>query len=277
MKEQGKENKKKKLSIVYISICMIGVLLCGINYAFYYTEQNKKIQEYEELRVDVRQTDIEIENSQLSKKNKLSNSAEIKDTRIDNPIDFTKVWEQNKDVYAWIQIPGTVIDYPILQHTTDNYFYLNHNMDGSKGYPGCIYSENFNQKDFSDFNTVLYGHNMKNGSMFAGLHHYADTEFFELYKEISIYTPETKYTYEIFGAYTYDDRHILSSFNFENSKICNDYIEDIFNRKDMSANFREENKLTEDSKILTLSTCIKGKDDKRFLVQAVLINEDETK
>ncbi len=277
MKEQESNNKKKILGIVYISICTVGILICGIYYAFYYTDQNMKTKEYEELRVDVRQTNKEIENTQLPQTHNLSNSVEVKDTKIDNPIDFAKVWEQNKDVYAWIQIPGTVIDYPILQHPTDNFYYLNHNMDGTKGYPGCIYSEDYNQKDFSDFNTLLYGHNMKNGTMFANLHHFSDAEFFEQNKEIYIYTPDKKYSYEIFGAYTYDDRHILSSFNFENIKICNDYIEEIFNRKDMSANFREDIKLTEDSKILTLSTCIKGKDDKRFLVQAVLINEDETK
>lgn len=78
-------------------------------------------------------------------------------------IDFAALKEENSDVYAWIYVPGTNVDYPVLQHPTDDAYYLEHNMDGSKGLPGCIYSESVNTKDFTDPNTVLYGHNMKNG------------------------------------------------------------------------------------------------------------------
>ena len=86
-------------------------------------------------------------------------------------VDFADLQENtNGDIYAWIHIPDTKIDYPVLQHPTDNSYYLNHNLDGSRGYPGCIYTEDYNKKDFTDPNTVLYGHNMKNGTMFAGLH-----------------------------------------------------------------------------------------------------------
>ena len=56
----------------------------------------------------------------------------------------------NPDVYAWITVPGTEIEYPILQHPSDNSYYFMHNIDGSYGYPGCIYTENLNSKDFTD-------------------------------------------------------------------------------------------------------------------------------
>ena len=69
-------------------------------------------------------------------------------------VDFDKLQtETNADIYAWIYIPDTNIDYPVLQHPTDDTRYLNYNIDGSKGYPGCIYTEKANAKDFSDFNT----------------------------------------------------------------------------------------------------------------------------
>ena len=74
--------------------------------------------------------------------------------------DFGQLHEQNQDIYAWIVVPGTQVDYPLLQSETDNY-YLDYNLDHSKGYPGCIYTNQCNRKDFSDYNTVLYGHNMK--------------------------------------------------------------------------------------------------------------------
>ena len=72
---------------------------------------------------------------------------------------------RNPDVYAWITVPGTEIEYPILQHPSDNSYYFMHNIDGSYGYPGCIYTENLNSKDITDNNTVIYGHNVKNDSM----------------------------------------------------------------------------------------------------------------
>ncbi|HBA46218.1 MAG TPA: hypothetical protein DCZ91_00130, partial [Lachnospiraceae bacterium] len=70
-------------------------------------------------------------------------------------VDFADLQENtNQDIYAWIYIPDTKIDYPVLQHPTDNTYYLNYNLDGSRGYPGCIYTEDYNEKDFSDPNTV---------------------------------------------------------------------------------------------------------------------------
>lgn len=83
-----------------------------------------------------------------------------------------------EDIYAWIYIPNTNIDYPLLQHATDNSYYLEHNLDDSEGYPGCIYTENNNSKDFTDRHTVIYGHNMRDGRMFSDLHKYEDREFY---------------------------------------------------------------------------------------------------
>ena len=65
------------------------------------------------------------------------------------PVKFEELQAVNPDIYAWITVPGTVIDYPILQHASDNTYYLMHNIDGSYGYPGCIYTENMNSKDFT--------------------------------------------------------------------------------------------------------------------------------
>lgn len=106
------------------------------------------------------------------------------------PVKFEELQAVNPDIYAWITVPGTVIDYPILQHASDNTYYLMHNIDGSYGYPGCIYTENMNSKDFTDNNTVIYGHNMKNGSMFAQLHKFEDPDFFNENREVLIYLPD---------------------------------------------------------------------------------------
>ena len=73
-------------------------------------------------------------------------------------------------MYAWIYVPGTNVDYPVLQHPTDDAYYLEHNMDGSKGLPGCIYSESVNTKDFYGSEHCFIRSQHENGSMFASLH-----------------------------------------------------------------------------------------------------------
>lgn len=85
--------------------------------------------------------------------------------------------ETNPDIYAWIEIPDTNVNYPIVQSADDDSYYLNHTIDGQEGYPGSIYTEKVNAKDFSDFNTVIYGHDMKDGSMFKDLHKFEDADF----------------------------------------------------------------------------------------------------
>lgn len=178
----------------------------------------------------------------------------------------------NKDIYAWIYIPDTAIDYPILQHPTDNTYYLNYNLDGSKGYPGCIYTEDYNAKDFSDPVTVVYGHNMKNGTMFAGLHKYGDSEYMDSHPYVYVYTEEKLLVYEIFAAHEYSDKHLLFNKDYTDSEVFEDYIEEIKDVHGMSHVLKEGVEITEDSRILTMSTCISSKPNNRFLVQGVLLN-----
>lgn len=192
----------------------------------------------------------------------------------DIPIDFAALKTQNQDIYAWITIPGTDIDYPVVQNPLDDSFYLTHNLAGQESVEGSIYTEQFNSKDFTDPNTVIYGHNMKNGSMFAGLHQYEDKAFFDENREIIIYTPEEKLTYRIFAAYPSGNEHIMQSYDFNDANVFARYLAGIFNTRDMKANIDGNMAVTEDNKILTLSTCVKGQDEKRYLVQAVL-EEDE--
>lgn len=193
----------------------------------------------------------------------------------DNPIDFTSLQTINPDVYAWIQIPNTKIDYPVVQSMEDDSYYLNHDVNKKFTVAGAIYSEMKNNKDFSDPNTVLYGHNMLNGSMFQNLHKFRDADFFEQNRYIYIYTPGHILTYEICAAYRYDNRHILNSFNFSDSEVFKEYLEFVKDPKSMIVQKREVG-LNVNSKILTLSTCI-GNHDYRYLVQGVLINDEPTK
>lgn len=190
-------------------------------------------------------------------------------------IDFAQLQEEvNPDIYAWIYIPDTQIDYPVLQHPTDNLYYLEYNLDGSRGYPGCIYTEDYNEKDFSDPNTVIYGHNMKNGTMFAGLHKFEDSEYFEEHPYVYIYTEEKLFVYEIFTAYESGNEHILYNNDFTSEYVYAKYLENLFSMRAMNCNRKENVTVTTENRIVTLSTCVANKSDRRYLVQGVLLNED---
>ena len=188
------------------------------------------------------------------------------------PIDFETLTRANPDVYAWIQIPGTQVDYPILQSSEDDSYYLTHTIDGEEKTEGAIYTEQLNNKDFTDPNTVIYGHNMRNESMFGSLHWYEDREFFDENRELTIYLPDKILHYRIFAAYVFDNRHILQSFDFTNKTEYQGYLDSIFALKSVSNNIDTSAEVDSDDRIVTLSTCNAGRDEERYLVQAVLIS-----
>ena len=189
------------------------------------------------------------------------------------PIDFATLKKTNPDIYAWIEIPGTNVNYPIVQSAEDDSYYLNHTIDGKEGYPGSIYTEKINAKTFSDFNTVIYGHDMKDGSMFKDLHKFEDATFFEEHDKVTIYTEEEEKTYQIFAAVVYDDRHLMYSFDNENVEDRKAFLQSLKETRSMRNQFRSDVTVDENSHIITLSTCIGGQPDKRFLVEAVEIDE----
>ncbi|MBQ2286079.1 MAG: class B sortase [Clostridia bacterium] len=192
---------------------------------------------------------------------------------VEPPVDFVKLKKINPDIYAWINIPGTVIDYPIVRNADDNAYYLTHTVENKKSAYGAIYTEDYNDMDFADFNTVIYGHNMKNGTMFGSLKKYRNKSFFDENREINVYMPGRIMKYRIFAAHITDDRHILLSYDFKNESVRNEYISDIFSNKNMSSLFDQEIPLTADDRIITLSTCT-GKTEERYLVQGVLIYDN---
>lgn len=183
-------------------------------------------------------------------------------------VNFEELWKTNKDIYAWLCVPGTGIDYPVLQHPSDSEYYLKYNLDGSRGYPGCVYSEcEVNGKDFSDYNTVLYAHNMRNGTMFAELHKFADRSFFDANRHIYVYVPDGVLIYDIFAAYRYGNVHLLKEIDISTKDKFQNYINDIM--KISGANISEDVSVNANDYILTLETCTNS-DSVRYIVQAVL-------
>lgn len=196
----------------------------------------------------------------------------------ENPIDFTALQAKNPDTVAWIQVPGTIIDYPVMRsgEGRKENFYLDHNSDGQSHRAGAIYMQKINQADFSDPNTVLYGHDMANGSMFSWLHQFRKKDFFDKNRTITIYTPGHILTYEIYSAFVYDNRHILNSFNFYNEDDYAAFLKQTLNPTSMKRQVREGVSVTTNARIITLSTCT-GISSQRYLVVGVLTNDQRTK
>lgn len=196
----------------------------------------------------------------------------------DNPIDFKKLKKTNKDIYAWIDVPGTKVNYAVVQSSgkKDDLFYLEHNIYGNYEFSGSIFSQRQNSKDFSDPVTVLYGHNMKNGTMFNTLHKFESKDFFKKHSKVYIYTPKRILEYTIVSAYSFDDRHILNTYDFSKAKDLKSYIKTITNPSSKNKNVREDLTVTKNDNILTLSTCT-STDSERYLVQSILTKITDTK
>lgn len=201
-----------------------------------------------------------------------------------NPIDFEKLQAQYPDAFAWIQMPGIEqIDYPIFmsQPEADDNYYLDHNRDGEEDRYGEIYVQKLNYKDFSDPNTLIYGHNMSNGDMFGKLYdgngkQFDNKEFFEQHRTIYIYTPGHILEYEIISAFVYDNRHILNSFNFDVEQEREEFFNQCTNPTSFTKQVLEDAELNYmEDKIITLSTCT-GDDATRYLVVGRLVSDTET-
>lgn len=208
------------------------------------------------------------------------------DTEIDNleergievpekNLDWDYLASVNPDIYAWIYVPGTEVDYAVLQHPDDMSYYLDHVTDGSKNKLGAIYTQFLNKKDFTDPNTVIYGHNWsKTTQMFTTLHRYEERSFFEENRYFYIYMPDKVLVYDIFAVYKGTNDHILFRYDFSVESSYAQYLEDIFDVRDMGAFYRDGVKPTTEDHLVTLSTCIRGAKQNRFLVQGVLVNPE---
>ena len=191
---------------------------------------------------------------------------------VDIPIDFEYLKGENEDIVAWIQVDGTNIDYPILYDTTYNMYYLHHNYNGVRTVYGSIFVLEENAADFTDFNTVVYGHNIMNRTMFAQLHDFRKKDFFDSHGTITIYTPDRKLTYQVFAAYRRDSLNIIDSNDFSTEELRAEYIDSIY-AHDAVANFKPEYQVTPSDRIVTLSTCINNSAF-RYVVQGVLVSDE---
>lgn len=248
---------KKKLAIVGVVAALL--ITGGVEFGIYRSAQMDKGKEAQKEVVQ--------------KESVQEEPIEEPESTVEVPIDFAALQAQNPETYAWIRIPGTTVDYPILQSESDDLYYLSHSVEKAADPAGAIFTQKgYNSKDMNDPNTLIYGHNMRSQTMFHDLHAYEDRAFFDNNREVIIYLPGEIRTYRIFAAYLYDDRHILHSFDFQNKEVYQEYLNSIYAMRDMKTFVDTEMEVTAEDKIITLSTCDTVDQNSRYLVQAVLVS-----
>lgn len=180
-------------------------------------------------------------------------------------IDLDALREVNPDVIGWILIPDSNINYPILQGE-DNDFYLNHTWEGKKNSVGSIFLEHLNSPDFTDFNTIVYGHNMNDGSMFANVRRYSTDWYWERHPYIYIATDTGVYRYEVFSSYKAELDSSAYGLSFQQEKTRASFLVDALESSQIITNVIPD---TTD-RVLTLSTCSGAGYSTRWVVHARL-------
>jgi len=277
LKKELQKNRRKKTIYTIIAAVSACVAVGAVVYLVLHVTSLKKQENiYDELRQteQLEQTEqIVVQEPETETCVEVATETEEMLT-CESVYDFVALHETNEDIYAWITIPGTLVDYPVLQSEVDNY-YLDRNLDHSTGYPGCIYTNSCNAKDFSDLQTVLYGHNMKNDSMFGSLHDYENQENFETNRYIYVYTEEKRLTYEIYGAVKFTDAYITSVYGTNSIAGNGQFLQDIAACADeyVKVSHLADMDVAAEDKLITLSTCISGEATKRYIIVGVLVEE----
>lgn len=255
----GEVPMKKKALVRGVLIFIALAALCACAWCVWYIVQYYQGQSFGKTMQDAGPSGAEID---------------LAAERVKIPVDFDALREINPDIYAWVEIPDTNISFAVLQHADDNGFYMNHKEDGAFYSGGSVYSEDYNAKDFSDPMTVLYGHNLRSGHMFAQLNDFADVEVFQAHRNIYVYLPDRVLVYEIFAATPHSSEHLLATYDFTNRAQFQAFFAELFATRNLNAQFLENGQPEYDThRVLTLSTCYRSDNHQRFLVMGRLVAE----
>lgn len=187
-------------------------------------------------------------------------------------VDFDTLIEEGPDVKAWLELPDTTINYPVAQ-TDDNSYYLKHLYDGTANKVGCLFIDYENAPDFSDNNTIIYGHNMRDGSMFSTLREFEAQSYFDEHSEMYLMTPEGNFLVELFSAFVANPGEAGSetspwALEWKDDGAYTTWLTAMQERSLVES----EVSVTSSDHVLTLSTCTNsGKD--RFIVMGKLVSE----
>lgn len=183
-----------------------------------------------------------------------------------NKIDVKNLTKEYPNVKAYIKIDGTNIDYPVVQGE-DNEYYLSHLPNDKKNQMGSIYLD-YRNKNFSDDNTIIYGHNMNDGTMFSELENYKKSNYYENHKYYILYTEEGELQVEIVAGYIADAAKESLPVNFDSTEDRKEYIDKVTKNNILNSDVN----IQDDDKIISLCTCADIYDTSRLVLIGKVIN-----
>lgn len=179
-------------------------------------------------------------------------------------VDFDALKAVSEDIVGWVAIEGTRVNYPVVRGI-DNEYYLKRMIDGKRNSAGSIFMDYRNAPDFTDVNTVLYGHNMNNGSMFADIREYRSQEFYDEHPTLMVMTPDGNHLYEVVAGYVASVDMPAWQIEFESDEDVMKWAQKALKRSD----FVSTVELKPGDRYLTLSTCTYERDNARYVLVAV--------
>lgn len=249
-----KDNQARKNIPLYIIIIilLIVIIYSAMQLVAIFSEYHASDSEYNDLS-----------NKYVQEESSVSESDDESDT--DLVIDFAALSDINSDVIAWLHFPKIDISYPVVQ-TDDNDYYISHSFNKEENKAGAIFMDYRNYSSFNDKNTFLYGHNMKNDTMFGLILNYVEEDYYKENPYFWIYTPEAKYKYEIFTSFEETSTGPAYQLNFDNDEEFGEYLNKVSRRKYYETSVNA----SPSDHVLVLSTCA-GED--RFLIFGKRVQE----
>ena len=186
-------------------------------------------------------------------------------------MDFTELKQINADIIGWLYAEGVNIDYPVLR-AEDNEYYLKRLYNGRGNSSGSLFADFNNKGDFSDRNTVIYGHHMANGTMFGSLGRYRYQSFYEAAPTMMLYTPEGDYLVELICGTVENGYDTFFSFDFESDEEFLRYVDSFRSR----STFQSDVEVEPGDRLISLCTCAYAFENARYVVIGKLVALYET-
>lgn len=248
---------RKIINIILVAIIIVCLSIIGYKY-YNYNKDDKLNSEIQDLQPVINEAS-DLDNNSSGENDGQDQSKEGNYVNSANEEELKSI---NSDYKMWIQIENTNINYPVVQGS-DNDYYLKHNFRKESNISGTVFVESANDID-NDKNIILYGHNMRNGTMFNNITNYKEESFFNEDNKISIIMNNTLYEYEVFSVYVKNVSEVNLAIGFASE---DEFINYAYNEADESLYKKEVDFSTEDN-LITLVTCSYEFTDARTIVVA---------